>query len=183
MSYTQLKGESNWIKNWPTLIPTCCSGCLCQFLTSQKLKQHCGITFPRKANPKARTTREERETQSCMHQRPQCQPSSCPSGHPYAKLVANREASARTLVVLGYDTWTSSVGGNICLCTKTHTLSGVGIQWRRQFQGGVCIVLGIGWHLGTHTILFAFAQRLVWGKVFDWGERSPFPGARKGWKG
>ncbi len=63
----QLKGKPNWIENWPTLGLTCFSGCLCQFLTSQKLKQQCGITFPKKANPRVRKTRRARKLRAvCM---------------------------------------------------------------------------------------------------------------------
>lgn len=76
----------------------------------------------------------------------------------------------------------SSVGVNMCLCIKTHTLSGVAIQCGRWFVKGVCIPLGIGWHFGTHTTLFAFAWRLVWTKVFALGKTSPFPWSQKGQK-
>lgn len=73
-----------------------------------------------------------------------------------------------------------------CLCTKTNTQCGAGIQWRRRFAEGVCILLGTGRHLAAHTILFAFAWRLVWGEFFLSGRRdhlSPRPGRdRKGQK-
>lgn len=92
------------------------------------------------------------------------------------------ECLARPLVIPGYDTWTSSVGVNMCLCAKTHTLSGVGIQWRRRFVEGVCILLGIGWHLGStyHSTWFLLGGWHGGRCSVSGGKRSPFPGARKG---
>lgn len=62
MPSKQLKGEPNWIEHWPTFVLTCFFGCLCQFLTSQKLRQHSGIIFPHRTNVWQKT----REELSCM---------------------------------------------------------------------------------------------------------------------
>lgn len=171
MPSIQLKGKPNRIANWPTLIPTCLSGCLCHFLTSQKLTQHSGKTFSEKTKQRVRKDkRKERGNRSCTHIWPKCQPYSCPSGQPYAKLVANRRVSARPLVIPSYDTCTSSGGVNMCLCTKTHTLSGVAIQWGRRFVERVCILLGIwlgSWYT-YHPICFCL-QAGIGVRGWGWG--------------
>lgn len=63
---------------------------------------------------------------------------------------------------------------------KTHTHTGVGIQWRSGFAEGVCILLGIGWHLGAHTILFAFCSEAGMRDGVRLREEIAFPQGQEG---